>query len=166
MHSTSKDPLISPSDPMEIYLFRYPESYGEYIYIPGLRGAFHNNLLRFSGFVFHTKLVRTKTQRVIDKVSKHNGHTVFLNALVFRMHQHKWRQLFFTLHPLLITVAHNLRQLTFSLPPLPPIEFYATNRVRLHHQQSTPSHRFGRSCESIWLYLPPTAKRGQYYYIK
>ena len=37
-----------------------------------LRGAFHDNLPRFSFFIFGRKLVRTKNQQGTDKASKHN----------------------------------------------------------------------------------------------
>ena len=85
-----------------------------------IRGAFHDKFPGFSGSEFCRKLVRTKTQQGIDKVSKHNRFAVFLRALVFRTHQQKWRQLCFIIYPLLVLLPHNLRQLPFLTPPLPP----------------------------------------------
>ena len=41
-----------------------------------VRGSFHDNFPRFSGFVFFRKLARTKNQQGTDKASEHNRHTV------------------------------------------------------------------------------------------
>ena len=45
-------------------------------------GAFHNNFPGFSGFEFFRKLTHTKTQQGIEKASRHNWRTVFLQDLV------------------------------------------------------------------------------------
>ena len=47
-----------------------------------MQGAFHDKFPGFLGFRFRRKLVHTKTQQGIDKVSEHNRHTVFSRALV------------------------------------------------------------------------------------
>ena len=55
----------------------------------GVQGAFHDNFPGFLSFGFRRKLVHTKNQQVTDKVSKHNGRTVFLWDFVFHTHQQK-----------------------------------------------------------------------------
>ena len=47
---------------------------------PVFGGAFHDIPPRFSGFGFHRKLIRTKTQQGTDKARKNNGCKVFLRV--------------------------------------------------------------------------------------
>ena len=43
-----------------------------------------------------------------------------MRDLVFHIHQQKWCQICFIIYPLFVLLPHNLRQLTFLTPPLPP----------------------------------------------
>ena len=55
-----------------------------YFHIEGgdIRGAFHGNFTKLSGFGFCRKLARMKTQQGTDKASKYILFTVFLWAVV------------------------------------------------------------------------------------
>ena len=97
----------------------------------------------FSGF--HKKLARTKTKQSTDKANEHNDRIVFLWALVLRGHQREWFQLCLIIYLLFIKIPHNLCQLIFSPPPLPPTE-YATHFGLLGHTKAY-------NCVTLW---PPT----------
>ena len=116
---------------------RYPSS-GYYIQ-PSV-----NNKCPGFFFRFRRKLARTKTQQSTDKVSEHNGRTVFSWALIFltRSSTGVVSTSPYHLSSIFITLPHNLHQL--------PIFASAsvTNRV-CRHRQSTPPPLFRRACKII-----------------
>ena len=76
-------------------------------YKKGIRGAVHDILIRFLGFVFNRKLVFTKRH---NKLSNHKRRASFFQDLVFCTHQQKWRQICCILYTIFSLLTNNLYQ--------------------------------------------------------
>ena len=83
-------------------------------------------------FGFHRKLARTKTKKIAEKSSKHNGCTLLLWALVLLTHASPVvaSTSSFILNDLCTKLPHNFCQLPFSPSPPQPTECSTTDRVR------------------------------------
>ena len=89
----------------------------------------------FSGFC--RKLAHKKLEQCTYKSIKHNGSTVFLQALVLRGHKQEWCQLRLIIYHIFITLPQKFHQIPFSSPPPPPqpSEYTATFGLVGHVRQ-------------------------------
>ena len=102
-------------------------------------------------FWFLRKVARTKTQKSTNKVSEHNGRTLFSRvlALITRAWTGEVSTSSFSFYPLFVLLPHYLGQLPFSLPP----QYAATGRVCL------PPLGLGRNAKSYDRVFPDCQTR-------
>ena len=112
-------------------------------FITIIQGTFYNNFPMLSGFVFCRKLARTKTQQGIDKVIKHNGHTVVVWDLILIRCKSTG---------VVSNSSYHLSSLKYTSSPFAPtscfVSAFVTNIVSHHWQSMLPPTE--SSQPSVW----------------
>ena len=80
-------------------------------------GAVRSNV---SVFLISRNLALTKTEQGTDKASKQTQCTVFLRDFFPQAHQKEWCQLCLIIYHIFVLFPHNLDQIPFLPPHLPP----------------------------------------------
>ena len=112
-------------------------------FITIIQGALYNNFPVLSGFVFCRKLAHIKTQQGIDKVIKHNGHTVFV-----------WDLILITCKStgVVSNSSHHLSSLNYTSSPFEStscfVSAFVTNIVSHHWHSMPPPTESSHS--SVW----------------